>query len=141
MSTACSEFEDLLAGYDALEASQRTRVDAHVAQCAACSTLAQALSDLGTALSAEYGGVCAPASLADRLGRRLSRDSLPKPSPVPEILDMAAWSALVCAGGLVVWFVAPSVTAFTAPMLYATAGILALGGLAVTLWALRENEG
>lgn len=141
MNTACSEFENLLAGYDAIEESERIRVDAHVAQCSACGALAQALSDLGTALSAEYRDVCAPPSLLNRLGSRLSPDPLSKPSPVPAILDMVAWSAVACAGGLVAWFVAPPGMTFTGPMLYATAGVLMLSGLGITLWALRENEG
>jgi hypothetical protein len=140
MNTTCSEFENLLAGYDALEEGDRARVDAHVAQCNTCSALAQALSELGTALSAEYGDVCAPTSLRNRLGRRLSGDPLPKPSPLPAILDMVAWSAVACAGGLVVWFVAPPVIAFTGTMLYATAGVLTLGGAGIAFWAMRENE-
>jgi anti-sigma factor RsiW len=140
MSTACSEFENLLAGYDALEESDRARVDAHVAQCSACSALAQALSDLGTALSAEYGEVRAPRMLRERLSRELSHDPLRKPSSLPEILDMVGWSAVACAGGIAVWFVTPPGINFTVQMLYATAGVLMLGGLAITLWLLRENE-
>jgi len=84
--------------------------------------------------------VCAPRSLRDRLGRQLSGDPLPKPSPVPEILDMVGWSAVACAGGILAWFVAPPGLTFTGPILYATAGVLMLGGLAVTLWVLRENH-
>ncbi|MGB7761190.1 MAG: hypothetical protein WBL61_15265 [Bryobacteraceae bacterium] len=140
MNTACGEFENLLAGYDALEASERARVDAHVAQCTACGALAQALSDVETALSAEYGGVCAPPSLSGRLGRRLSRAPLSRPSAAPAILDMLGWSAVACAGGMLIWFAAPPGIAFTGPMLYATAGVLTLSGLLVTLWALRESQ-
>jgi len=140
MNTGCSEFENLLAGYDALEEGERARVDAHVAQCGACRALAQTLSELGTALSAEYGDVRAPSSLLDRLGRRLSADPLPKPSLLPAILDMVAWSAVACAGGSVAWFVALPVITFTGTMLYATAGLLTLSGAGITLWAMRESE-
>jgi anti-sigma factor RsiW len=139
MNTGCGEFEDLLAGYDTLEESERARVDAHVTQCTACGALAQALTDLGTALHAEYRDVCAPPSLLSRVGRQLSHDPLPKPSRVSAILDMMAWSAVACAGGLVVWYVSPPVATFTMTMLYATAGLLALGGLGITLWAVRES--
>ncbi|MGA2040903.1 MAG: zf-HC2 domain-containing protein [Bryobacteraceae bacterium] len=140
MNTGCSEFENLLAGYDALEEGERARVDAHVAQCGACRALAQTLSELGTALSAEYGDVRAPSSLLDRLGRRIPADPLPKPSLLPAILDMVAWSAVACAGGSVAWFVALPVITFTGTMLYATAGLLTLSGAGITLWAMRESE-
>ena len=48
MNTACGEFENLLAGYDALEASERARVDAHVAQCTACGALAHKTAKIDT---------------------------------------------------------------------------------------------
>ncbi|MGO9230983.1 MAG: zf-HC2 domain-containing protein [Bryobacteraceae bacterium] len=140
MNTACSEFENLLTVYDEIDQSERARVDAHVARCAACAALAQALSDVETALRAEYGDVCAPPALFGRLGRPLSHAPLRKPSAVPAILDTVGWSAVTVAGGVVVWFVAPPVGSFTGPMLYATAGVLTLTALAITLWALRANE-
>jgi anti-sigma factor RsiW len=137
MHTGCGEFEDLLAGYDVLEPDEQARVDAHVAQCPACEALAQALLEVGTALTAEYGEVCAPPALLDRVARQIS---VPKPSSVPAILDMVAWSAVACAGGMLAWFIAPPGFTFTAPMLYGTAGVLTLSGLAVTIWAFSENE-
>jgi len=140
MNTNCSEFENLLARYDSLEKSERAGVDAHVAQCSACRALAQALNDLGAALSAEYGDVSAPLSLLDRVGKQLLPDLPPKPSPVPVILDMVAWSAVACAGGMLVWSVAPAGINFTGTMLYAAAGVLMLGELGITLWVLREHE-
>ena len=130
----------LLAGYETLAASERATVDAHVAQCPACGVLALALSDLGTALGAEYGDVSAPASLRDRVRRRLSPESPPKPSPLAPILDMVAWAAVACAGGILAWFVAPAGFTFTATMLYAAAGMVTLAELGITLWVLREQE-
>jgi hypothetical protein len=59
---------------------------------------------------------------------------------VPAILDMVAWSAVACAAGVLAWYVAPPVIAFTQTILYATAGVLTLGGLAATLWSMRESE-
>jgi len=84
--------------------------------------------------------VCAPPSLLEGFGRQVSRDPLPKPSPLPAILDMVASTAVVGAASMLLWFASPVIT-FTGPMLYATAGILTLSGLGITLWALRENEG
>jgi anti-sigma factor RsiW len=140
MNTACGEFENLLTVYEKIDQSERARVDTHVAQCAHCSALAQALSDVETALSAEYGDVCAPSSLLSRLDLRPAGDPHPKPSLLPEILDIVGWSAVACAAGVPVWFVAPPVGSFTGPMLYATAGVLTLSALAITFWALRANE-
>jgi len=37
-------------------------------------------------------------------------------------------------------YFAPPVVVFNETMLYATAGALALGGLAATLWSFRESE-
>jgi anti-sigma factor RsiW len=140
MTTTCTECGNLLAGYDELAATERARVDAHVAQCAACSALAQALADLGPALGAEYGDVSAPPTLRGRVSRRLSPDLPPKPSPLPAILDMLAWSAVACAVGMLAWFVAPAGFTLTGTMLYATAGVLTLGELGITLWVVRERE-
>jgi hypothetical protein len=141
MNTGCSEFENLLAGLR--RSSKRANGRAWMLtwrSAAHCRALAQTLSELGTALSAEYGDVRAPSSLLDRLGRRIPADPLPKPSLLPAILDMVAWSAVACAGGSVAWFVALPVITFTGTMLYATAGLLTLSGAGITLWAMRESE-
>jgi len=140
MSTGCGEFENLLAGYDALDQGERARVDAHVARCAACAALAQALTELGTVLEAEYGAVCAPPSLLDRVGARLSPAPPPRPRAAAAFLDLAAWSAVACAAAAVTRYFTPPEIALTQTMLYASAGAFMLGGLAIALWSLRERE-
>jgi len=140
MSTGCGEFENLLAGYEALDESERARVDAHAARCAACGAKLQALADLGRALVEAYGDVFAPPTLLSGLGGRLCPAPPPKPSAAAAILDLAAWSAVAGAGVAVARYFAPPVVVFNETMLYATAGALALGGLAATLWSFRESE-
>jgi D-serine deaminase-like pyridoxal phosphate-dependent protein len=140
MNMGCTDFEDLLAGYDTLDAGERALVDAHVATCAECGMLAQALSELGSALNAEFGDVGAPPTLALRVGAEVARRPVPKPSVAPALLDIVAWSAVLCAAAVLIWFLAPAGFVFTGTMLYATAGLLIVSSLATTVWALRENE-
>ena len=94
----CTEFEDRLAGYDALGAAERQRVDAHVAHCESCRGWLEAFGEADAALRAAYAGVRAPATLAISVRQRVSGTVAAGEtcvSVVPEVLDFIAWIGVI----------------------------------------------
>jgi hypothetical protein len=70
---ACPEFENLLSGGD----------EKHVLQCEECRALLDALAQVDSTFEAAFAGICAPAGLHPHL------------SPIPEVLDLIGWAAVL----------------------------------------------
>jgi hypothetical protein len=95
----CSEYEDLLVGYSALEDVQREHVDAHLEHCGECSGYLLLLSRLDEGFGDAFAGMQVPVGFRRSLSQRLCAET--KPSIVPEVLDLAAGVALIGVVGLV----------------------------------------
>src|SRR5258708_13132822 len=80
----CAEFEDRLLDYAALSEAERALVAAHVTTCAACGEFLTALERLDAGMDAAFSNAAAPVGLAPRILREVR---LPRPSPVPELLE------------------------------------------------------
>ncbi len=140
----CTEFQDRLAGYDALGAMERQRVDAHLAHCETCRGWLEAFGEADAALRAAYAGVRAPATLAISVRQRVSGTVAARETRVsaaPEILDFIAWTGVIGACGLLAYFWMPREIVFSPTTLYALSGILLCVALCATLWVLRGSEG
>ncbi|MGO9241628.1 MAG: zf-HC2 domain-containing protein [Bryobacteraceae bacterium] len=140
----CTEFQDRLAGYDALGTMERQRVDAHLAHCETCRGWLEACGEADAALRAAYAGVRAPATLAISVRQRVSSTVAAgetRVSAVPEILDFIAWTGVICACGLLAYFWMPREIVVSPVVLYAVLGVLLCATLSATLWVLRGSEG
>jgi hypothetical protein len=83
---ACPEFEDLV----------REGAGGHAAHCEECRALLDALTDVDAAFEAAFAGVSAPPGMAAVVRARMARElPLRKPSPLPEILDLIGWAAVL----------------------------------------------
>jgi anti-sigma factor RsiW len=141
----CTEFEELLADYETLGATERARVDAHLARCEACRGWREAFAEADAALRATYAGVRAPATLAASVQQRIPHPAAgagrrAHVSVVPEILDFIAWTGVLCACGLVAYFWLPRDAAFSQAALFAVSGILLCAVLSATIWVLGGSE-
>ncbi|MGD0577850.1 MAG: zf-HC2 domain-containing protein [Bryobacteraceae bacterium] len=138
----CTEFEELLADYEALGAVERARVDAHMAHCEACRGWREAFVEADAALRATYAGVRAPATLAAFVRQRIPHPVAvaARVSLVPEILDFIAWTGVLCACGLLAYFWLPRDAVFSQATLLAISGILLCAALSATIWVLSSSE-
>lgn len=141
----CTEFEHLLADYEALGAMERARVEAHLARCGACRGWREAFAEADAALRAAYAGVRAPATLAASVRRRIPHPAAvaargARVSLVPEILDFIAWTGVLCACGLLAYFWLPRDVAISQAALFAVAGMLLCAALSATIWVLGSSE-
>jgi hypothetical protein len=83
---ACPEFEDLV----------REGAGGHAARCERCRALLDALGDVDAAFEAAFAGVAAPPGMAAAVRARVAREfPLRRPSPLPEILDLIGWAAVL----------------------------------------------
>jgi len=100
----CAAFEDLLDGYDELDAAERQRVSTHMAVCGDCREYLETLADLDRELAGLYQGLQPrPGFMADGFAAEvISRASAARkplrqprpPSAWPEILDFCGWAAI-----------------------------------------------
>jgi anti-sigma factor RsiW len=136
----CPEFEDLLTAYAELTPVERQRVDAHLRGCAACQSWFEALAEVDLALTIEFEGVRAPATLAMAVRGKMAQSLPARVSAVPEILDFVGWLGVIGAAGLLAYFTIPSSYVLSAPVLLVLSGILLCLALSVTVWVLSGNE-
>jgi anti-sigma factor RsiW len=139
----CTEFEHLLADYEALGAMERAHVEAHLAHCEACRSWLEAFAEADSALRATYAGVRASASLAAYVRQRIPHPaaaSAARVSLVPEILDFIAWTGVLCACGVLAYFWMPRDVVFSQAAFFAISGILLCVTLSATIWVLRSSE-
>lgn len=106
----CAELHDLLLEYAELVGDTRARVDAHVAQCSGCREFLEALCAVDAELSAEIGGHSeVSATFQSAVRTRVRRESSVRPSPIPELLDLIGWGAILTLIGLLAWWISPLV--------------------------------
>ncbi len=137
----CTEFEDLLVDYARLAPEERRRADAHLQTCPSCRSWLEALAEIDAALISEFEDIHAPVTLATGARQRVAQSLPARVSAVPEILDFVGWLGVICAAGLLAYFLMPVPVPLSTPMLYTVAGILLCLALSATAWALRSNEG
>lgn len=96
----CAAFEDLLQGYDELNAGDRRRADSHLSVCADCRDYRKTLADLDRELIALYEGLAPRAGFTARaiaqasaMQKQLAQPR--RPSAWPEVLDFCGWAAIV----------------------------------------------
>ena len=83
---ACPELEDLV----------REGRGGHAAQCEECRALLDALADVDATLEAAFAGISAPPGMAASVRARAARElHVRRPSPLPEILDLIGWAAVL----------------------------------------------
>jgi hypothetical protein len=83
---ACPEFEELV----------REGVGGHAARCEECRALLDALADVDATFEAAFAGVSAPPGMAAAVRARVAlTPPFRRPSPLPEILDMIGWAAVL----------------------------------------------
>jgi anti-sigma factor RsiW len=116
----CAEFEDRLLDYTALSEAERAMVAAHVSSCAACGEFLTALERVDAELDAALSNTAAPVGLAPRILREVR---LPRPSPVPELLEGIGWIGLLLLAIAVVFV---TIGATTAVVYAAVAAFLAV---------------
>lgn len=98
---ACAEFEERLLEYAELGNGERARVDAHAAQCSSCRGFLEALRTVDSQLTAQLAGLEVTPAFAPAVRRRVRHErSGPRPSLVPELLDLVGWGAIVALLGL-----------------------------------------
>lgn len=127
--TLCADLEPLLFDYRNLSATERERVDAHVASCADCRETLKALSYLEDELSEVCSAIDAPAEFRNMLRSRVALEKPVRgPSVVPEILDFLGWSAIFAVAVVVAGQVNVLPFEGGAPLLCVSVGFL---------WAIR----
>jgi len=83
---ACPEFEDLV----------REGAGGHATRCEECRALLDALADVDAVFEAAFADVSAPPGMAAAVRARVTRElPLREPSPLPEILDVVGWAAVL----------------------------------------------
>jgi len=84
----------------------------HAAQCPKCRDLLDALAQVDATLNAAFGTLRAPADLETAVRARIARLSAePKPSILPEVLDLIGWAAAFTATALAVPYFASLLSA------------------------------
>ena len=133
---ACAEFEDRLLEYAELTNGERSRVEAHAAQCSSCREFLEALRTVDSQLTAQLAGFELAPAFAPMVRLRVRHESpTARPSVVPELLDFVGWGAIVALLGLLAWWLAPLVhvsntkLAFSLDATYAAAGTFLLAAL------------
>lgn len=83
---ACPGLEDLLSG----------RSGDHAVHCENCRALLESFAEVDAAFEAAFSGISAPAGIAAAVRSRVSIAGLQQRlSPVPEILDLIGWAAVL----------------------------------------------
>jgi anti-sigma factor RsiW len=104
----CPAFEDRLLDYTELSRADRTAVDRHLDSCQNCREYLATLERMDLSLTAAL----APASLSPVFAARV-RTHMPAPAGpgmLPELLDLAGWSAIVTILSLIaLYWYAPSI--------------------------------
>ena len=100
--TDCPELEDLLK-----EGSGR-----HAAQCSKCRELLDAYAQVDATLDAAFGNICVTPDLETAVRARIALlSSEPKPSILPELLDLIGWAAALAAAAIAVPYFASLLSA------------------------------
>lgn len=90
---ACPHFEDLL----------NERNAGHVAHCEECRALMDALARVDATFDAAFGHISAPPGLAEAVQARIARLRPERRlTPVPEVLDLIGWAAVLVIAAVVV---------------------------------------
>jgi anti-sigma factor RsiW len=99
----CRRFEDLILEYceNALSAEDRSRVEAHVAECADCWAFLEVQSEIEAALPEAIGKPALSAGFSQRVMRRVEWEREGRWDWVPGALDVFGYSALAAIGGVV----------------------------------------
>ena len=91
--TECPELENLL----------KDGGGGHAAQCPKCRELLDALAQVDAILNAAFGILRAPPDLETAVRARIARLSAePKPSILPEVLDLIGWAAALAATAIAI---------------------------------------
>jgi hypothetical protein len=89
---ACPELEDLLDG----------KSGDHALHCENCRALLDAFAEIDTTFESAFAGISAPAGMAAAVHARISQiRPQPRISPVPEILDLIGWAAVLAMAAIV----------------------------------------
>lgn len=136
----CTDFEDLLANYAELTPAERQRADTHLSGCPECQSWFEALAEMDLALTSEFEGVRAPATLASSIQRQVARPRPARVSAVPEILDFVGWLGVIGGAGMLAYFTIPSSFTLTPVVFFSMAGFLLCLAFSVTVWVLRSSE-
>ena len=89
---ACPRFEDLLTESNAV----------HIAHCQKCRALMDALARVDATFEAAFGHISAPPGLAEAVQARIARLHPERRfTPVPEVLDLIGWAAVLAIAALV----------------------------------------
>jgi anti-sigma factor RsiW len=98
----CRQFEDLILEYceNALVASDRARVEEHVAACAACRAFLEVQSEIDAALPAAIGQPAPSPGFRERVMRRIECEDEEPVRWLPLALDAYGYTALAAMGGV-----------------------------------------
>ena len=130
----CASFEDRLLDYGTLTAAERTSVDAHLANCAACREYIDVLAAMDAGLTNLYGGL----SLSPALPARAVAPA--KLSFVPELLDFLGWAAVIAlVVGALLFFV--PMPALVTPALIVASAIAVSAAAWIGLRSFAELRG
>jgi anti-sigma factor RsiW len=106
MIMVCTDYQDLtLDSFDgALSREQREALQTHLAGCPGCREFWQAQRDLDAALATRLSGAALSPDFEQRVLERLRLEGQPRRFwYLPQLLDLAGYSALAAAGGYVLF--------------------------------------
>jgi hypothetical protein len=90
---ACPEFEDLLSGGNA----------DHALHCRDCRALLDAIARVDATFDSAFADISAPPGTSSAVYARVSHRLRKRgPSPVPEVLDLIGWAAVLTTAAIVV---------------------------------------
>jgi hypothetical protein len=87
---ACPGLEDLLSG----------RSGNHALYCEKCRALVEAFAEVDSTFEAAFAGISAPTGLTAAVRISLA-GSARRPSPIPEVLDLIGWAAVLAMAAIV----------------------------------------
>jgi len=108
----CPDFEDRLLDYAELSPANRAPVDRHIAACPACRDHLATLEHMDQSLTSLLSSAHPSPDFAARVtALPVTAGLLTGPRMLPELLDMAGWSAIIAILSLVaLYFSAPSIS-------------------------------
>jgi len=121
----CPDFEDRLLDYAELSPADRAPVDHHIAACDGCREYLATLEHMDRSLTSLLSSASPSPDFAARVQARAPR--LDRPRMLPELLDLAGWSAIIAILFFVaLYFATPSISVLAVGATAAVAAAVAL---------------
>jgi anti-sigma factor RsiW len=101
---SCRAFDDLILDYceNAVGPEERSRVEAHVAECAKCRAYLEIQREIANALPQAIGGPALSPAFRQRLMRRVESEREERLSRAAEILDVLGYVSVAVIGAVLI---------------------------------------